>query len=107
MIEFESFKIQSTDNCEALPVVPVPPKAPEEIECVSAQYDANLMSQTIMNLTKTHPLNYQDMYAHMAECELLGNGKIGVKLNIYHKCLEANFATIYQKHFDALKNKML
>ena len=106
VIQFSSFKIQSTDNCDALPVVPEPPKSPEEIECVSAKYDANLMSKTILSLTKSTPLDFESIQNHLVECELLGNGKIGVKLNIYHKCLEANFAHIYQEHFEALKVKM-
>ena len=39
-----TFSIQSTDNCEALPLVPTEPVTPEELECVTAKYDASLMT---------------------------------------------------------------
>lgn len=69
-----NFKISSTDNCEALPVPPTEPVTPEEFECVTAKYDASLMTQTILTLTKTTPLEWGAVYASMVECEILGKG---------------------------------
>ena len=83
VINMGTFSIQSTDNCEALPIVPTEPVTPEELECVTAKYDASLMTKTILSLTKTTPLDYESIYKSMVECEIMGSGKIGVKLNIY------------------------
>lgn len=55
-VRIDTFKIETNDNCEALPPIPVPPKVPEELECISAQYDADLIAKSILQLTHDAPL---------------------------------------------------
>ena len=36
VMRVDNLKILTTDNCDALPVPPQPPKVPEEIDCITA-----------------------------------------------------------------------
>ena len=39
----------------------------------------------------------------MMKCELMGQTKITVGVNIYDKCLERGFGAIYEQAFEKLK----
>ena len=50
------FEIRVQENCEYdVPEIPEPPKAPSEIECVAAEFDAKVLAKTVAKLTKENP----------------------------------------------------
>lgn len=71
------------------------PYTPEEVECITAKYDAELMAKSIITLTEDRPADYAQLEMSMVGCDLLGNGKIGVKIDVYDKCLEGELKAVY------------